>query len=294
MSKRKDIMLCYPFEERRLLEPKFGWRWPVIVQPKLDGERCRVVKSPLGVILLSSECNEFVSVPHINRHLKAVARRNSYVELDGELYVHGWDFSEIHSVVSRRENIHERSELMQLHIFDFVSPLHQIARTTMLTYYRGFEEGPIKLVPSSIANSMEEIMSTYDRFINLGYEGIVVRHINAPYVRKRSRFMMKFKPKKEDYYRIVNVLEAVDKRGIHLDMVGAFQCAGSDGTLFNIGAGRLNHDRRRSLWSDWHELLDKFCHVQYQSINPSGAPRFGLCIDISDDNPEEASGGGIL
>ena len=39
MGKRTGIMLCYPFEEKRLNK----WNPPYIIQPKLDGERCRAV-----------------------------------------------------------------------------------------------------------------------------------------------------------------------------------------------------------------------------------------------------------
>lgn len=299
MSKRSGIMLAYPFEERRLLEPKFGWRWPVIVQPKLDGERCRAVVKDGKVVLLSSECNEIISVPHINRELEELSDRNLFPlpEFDGELYVHGWDFSEIHSVVSRKskETIHDKSVLVQFHIFDLATSSPQLARVDrLLTYYFSPLTDSIKLIPFRIAENLSDIMIFYDSFVDMGYEGIILRHINAPYVRKRSRFMMKFKPKKSDYYRIIGVLEAISKENIPLNMIGAFQCQGSDGTSFKIGAGRLTHNERDKRWKDRQSLIGKFAHVQYQNITSGGVPRFGLCIDISDKNPEEASGGGIL
>ena len=294
MSKRSMIQLAYPFEERRLTNPKFLWKFPVIVQPKLDGERCRVVIDNNNIKLFSSECNEFISVPHINKYIKTSINLKLLPELDGELYKPGLDFSEIHSIVSRKENIHEQSELMELHIFDFVSDIQQIARLNQLTYYKWLEEGPVRLVPNIIAQNMTEIMTAYNNYIDLGYEGIIIRHIKAPYIRKRSRFMMKFKPKKSDYYKIKCVLEAVGGEGIPLNMIGAFQCYGSDETVFKVGAGRLTHDKRRNLWKDRQSLIGKFCHVQYQNITSGGVPRFGLCLDIVYENPEEASGGGIL
>ena len=296
MGKRSDIMLCYPFEERRLIEPKFGWDWPVIVQPKLDGERCRVVIRDNKITLLSSECNEFVSVPHINSYFHVFFGGGELPEFDGELYVHGWDFSEIHSVVSRQSEgtRHIMSELMQFHIFDFVSDLPQLTRTHRLDAYGWSGSGPLKLVPSKIAFSMSEIMVAYDSFIDLGYEGIIIRHTRAPYVRKRSRFMLKFKPKKDDYYKIIGVNQAISIAGEPLSMIGAFKCQGSDGTSFKIGAGKLTHDERKNIWKGRHTLIDSFAHVQYQNITSGGVPRFGLCIDITDKNPEETSGGGIL
>ena len=50
-ARRKGIMLCAPLEEKRLLR----WTPPYLVQPKLNGERCRAIHTPEGYILVSSE-----------------------------------------------------------------------------------------------------------------------------------------------------------------------------------------------------------------------------------------------
>lgn len=298
MSKRSDIMLAYPFEERRLTNPKFGWCWPVIVQPKLNGERCRAIMTPSGIELLSSECNKISCIPHINKQIESMARKIPYTELDGELYVHGWDFNEIHSVVSRKstETSHEKSELMEFHVFDTISDLPQLKRSQLLyDWYEGLFGDNLKSVSLRIAYNMTDIMRIYDKYLSLGYEGIIVRHIKSPYIKKHSRFMLKFKPKKDDYYEIDSVTEAISKCGIPLGILGAFWCRDLAGATFKIGAGKLTHDRRRNLWKDRQDLQGKFCHVQYQTLSPRGAPLFGLCKgDILDTNPEEAPGGGIL
>ena len=298
MSKRSGIQLAYPLEERRLTNPKFGWCWPVIVQPKLNGERCRAILQYGKIFLLSSECNRIISVPHINKQIENLAKRVPYTELDGELYVHGWDLNEIHSVVSRKsdETRHERSELMEFHVFDTISEFPQLKRTQLLyDQYEGLFENNLKSVPLKFAHNMTDVMRIYDKYLSLGYEGIIVRHIKSPYIKKHSRFMLKFKPKKSDYYKIDSVTEAISKYGVPLGMLGAFWCQDLEGTTFKIGAGKLTHVRRKELWKDRQSLKGKFCHVQYQTLSPRGAPFFGLCKgNVLEKNPEEASGGGIL
>jgi hypothetical protein len=93
MAKRTNIMLCQPFEERRLQR----WNVPeVIVQPKLDGERCRAFWDfeRREWVLVSSEGNEFLHVPHIGQELEELGIPHSY-HLDGELYIHNATFNDI-------------------------------------------------------------------------------------------------------------------------------------------------------------------------------------------------------
>ena len=103
--KRTGVQLCYPFEEKRLNK----WLPPFFVQPKLDGERCRIIVRQNGALLLSSTEEIITSVPHINAAARLQLPEGEY---DGELYVHGRTFEEIHSVVSRRVNLHENFETM--------------------------------------------------------------------------------------------------------------------------------------------------------------------------------------
>ena len=275
-TKRSEIQLAYPFEEKRLAK----WKPPYIVQPKLDGERCRAVVDSNGrVVLYSSEVNEIVSVPHINQQLEDMRLKN--VEFDGELYVHGWSFNDISSVVGRTVNISPVFEEMEYHIFDIVDlTKEQIARTTQLEELDLWNEN-IRTVPSMIADNLSDIMRKLDIMEASGYEGIIVRHIMAPYVRRRSIYMMKWKPKRKDDYKIVEVLEAIDQYGKPKGMIGAFQCT-SDGTeVFKAGAGHLTHDERRELWDIKEVLIGETITVEYQHLTSGrGVPRHGRAYKL--------------
>ena len=113
MAGRQGIMLAYAYDEKRFLRyPK-----PCIVQPKIEGDRCRAVFDDRGnVTLLSSSAKERVSIPHIKEQLESLKWRNQ--ELDGELYIHGVKHQDIRSIVSRTKYIHPRYEDMEYHIFD--------------------------------------------------------------------------------------------------------------------------------------------------------------------------------
>ena len=123
-------------------------------------------------------------------------------------------------------------------------------------------------------------MRAYDRIIALDYEGIVVRYFDAPYLRKRSTFMMKFKPKKEDTYEIVGWKEEIDKNGNAKNRLGALTCVGTDGTLFSVGTGLTDEDRQ-ILWDTRELLAGKTCRVKYQHITSGrGVPRFPVFVEV--------------
>ena len=281
-KKRSNIMLCYPLEERRLIEPKFGWtgNFPIICQPKLDGVRCRAIcNGTQAPVLLSSTETIIKSVPHIN---DAIRQQGLDEELDGELYIHGEDFETINSIVSRTINIHEDYDKIEFHIFDIVSEAPQLQRLAYLTNYCNFKTLPIEVVQNRLAYSFQDIMRIYEEFLDLGYEGIIVRHKLAPYIRRRSTYVLKFKAKKEDIYKIVGYKEEISIEGKPKNRLGAIICIGNDIDEFSVGSG-LNDETRVSLWKDKEALVGKYLKVAYQSITAKkGVPRFPIFMEVID------------
>jgi ATP-dependent DNA ligase len=283
-KKRTGVMLCYPFEEKRLEK----WEPPYLVQPKLDGVRCRALKTENGFLLLSSTEEVIFSVPHINDYL------NSYIrslpnELDGELYLHGWSFEDIYSVTSRTANLHPKHELIEYHAFDYVSEEAQIVRLANLidTLDSHAQTAPLQSVRTRAVTTFDELMEYYHKLVADQYEGIIVRHYMAPYVKKRSTHMMKFKPKKRDAYKITGGTEEIDKHGNPKNSLGAFVCESTDGETFSIGSG-LTHEQRKVCWDTLPDLIGMYCLVEYQHITPGrGVPRFPIFVSVI--TPEEAS-----
>jgi len=270
---RKGIQLCYPFEEKRLAK----WKPPYIVQPKYDGERCRGI--PLAdkkYMLLSSQENPFFSVPHIVNYLSSL---NLNIELDGELYCHGQSFESIHSIVSRTKNIHSDHENIKYHIFDYVSDEIQAVRINKLSKLN-LESSCTTVAPFSICYTLKDIMNTYDLLLNKGYEGIIVRHLEAPYVRKRSIYMMKLKPKKSDTYKIIGWEEEFTINKEPKDRLGALILTDEEGNIFNAGSG-FTAEARNSLWLQRKTLIGKYARITYQHLTAKRkVPRFPIFVKI--------------
>ncbi len=268
MAKRTNIMLCQPFEERRLQR----WNVPeVIVQPKLDGERCRAFWDfeRREWVLVSSEGNEFLHVPHIGQELEELGIPHSY-HLDGELYIHNATFNDIHSIVSRKVHRHLDASSMEYHVFDLLMEIPMAERTVKLW---DLDNGScIKLVPSILCEATPEaILQHMASFTQWGYEGIIVRHPGAPYEIRRSPYVMKFKPRKTDLYAIIGVTEEVSIEGQPKGTLGALVCCGQDGATFKVGSG-FTREQREELWQD--PPIGQFVEVYYQALTPAHVPRF--------------------
>lgn len=271
----KGIMKAYPFEEKRLAK----WEPPYIVQPKYDGVRCRAVPTADGnYILLSSEENPIFSVPHI---LEALNNSNITIELDGELYCHGMSFEEVFSITSRTTNLHPDHKVIRFHIFDTVEDDRQGRRTIRsIQIVDELNNEVFESAPFWLCYSLDCVTRAYDKVVELGYEGIIVRHHAAPYQRKRSIYMMKFKPKKEDTYEIVGVEEEISKDGNPKGSLGALVLKSGDGNIFKVGTGFSAEDRQ-TLWTARGILAGRRAKVKYQHITAKrGVPRFPVFVDI--------------
>ncbi len=280
---RKGIMLCYPYEEKRFIK----WGKRAFIQPKLDGDRCRAIFDEEGrVTLLSSEENIIGSVPHINKELESLQFKN--IELDGELYTHGMAHEDIHSIVSRKVRLHYGFQEIEYHVFDIVDSNRQVDRFNLLDKLLVNSLHKVRGVPTHLVSSEDDIEKELAFYMERGYEGIILRNLDAPYKRARSTSIMKCKPTKSDTYKVVKAIEEEDIKGNPKNALGALVLTSDEGTHFNVGTG-FTREQRETLWKSIKtipEFLDnKFVEVKYQEITSArGVPRFPVFIKIKEIN----------
>ena len=277
-SKRTGIMLAYPMDEKRFER----WGSFAIAQPKLDGERCRAIIKDNKVMLLSSEENVIYSMPHIVEELES--SQLGTIELDGELYSPELPFEEIHSRIGRTVNLHPNYQEISYYIFDIVrEETLQKTRTLELNnlanYFLSNFKDHIKFINSDIVTSIDGVMRFMESYIKSGFEGVVLRHPNFPYLRRRSTGMMKFKPTKSDTYSVIGYQEEVDQYDSPKDTLGALLCT-KDGVNFSVGSG-LTKDQRVELWKTKEQLSGKQVVVKYQhTMEGTGRPRFPVFVEL--------------
>ena len=286
--KRSGIMLARPYEARRLTHPKFGWSTceKVLVQPKLDGERCVAYMKDGEVVLESSTQLPIQHLNHIREEVKQLfSTVTKAIKLDGELYRHATPFEWIASVASQQHAPHAEESSLQYHVFDLNVPA--VSQQTRIYFLDGlFAEYPdlqnvVRVRTLEVPCSPESVESEIATATANAYEGIIIRHPRGIYEEKRSSYVMKFKPRSFDTYRIMNFVEAIDKHGTPKGCLGAFVVDSGDCGAFEVGAGTLTQNGREWVWLHQGEVWGKDLVVAYNSKHDSGIPRHAVALSIA-------------
>jgi ATP-dependent DNA ligase len=274
---------------------------PALAQPKLDGHRCTSQKDNLEVVGKYSE--EGVPMPlskiiynvslwsrtrkRINSapHISVALNRCHLERLDGELYNHAYkeNFEDLTSLITQDEP-KEGYENIQYHVYDIPdTDLTNYERYEILESLRPeFEGTPIHIVETRIVNSKEELMQAYEDFMEMGYEGAIVRNFDGKYVNKRSYDLQKVKIYDDDEFRIVDI-----KVGTKGTMAGkaVFICERTRedqqlpaGVTFDCKLkGKL--DDLKLYADDKSKVVGKIVTVQYQGYTRKNKkPRFPVAL----------------
>ena len=259
---REGIMLAYAFTEKRFKSyPK-----PCIVQPKLEGDRMRVPFDAEGKpTLLSSGAKEKLSVPHIKAILEEKGHRLVGMELDGELYVHGMPHENIRSITSRTVDLHSFHTEMEYHIYDLVQEnLQQEGRIRTLDYLAELLF-PLIIVEHKLVYDLGQLEEIYFEYLEMGYEGIIIRDPNAPYIRRKATTMMKLKPFNSDTFEVVGYAEEISINNEPKNRLGSLACKTLEGEIFSVGTG-FDHTQRLKHWLNRDHLIGRWVKIRFQAL----------------------------
>lgn len=251
-------------------------KFPCYGQPKLDGIRCVAILKDGKCTLWSRTRKPITGVPHI---AKAIEQQFDFdVILDGEAYSHLYknDFEKIVSFV-RQETPIAGHEVVQYHIYDYITDLTQSQRAVFLNTYK--VKDPLVLVKTVTIENEIEMAEWFQDFRKQGYEGLMLRNSDGLYVNKRSYDLQKVKEFEDAEFKIVGIDEGKGKLAGH---VGSFVCETKDGKLFNAKMkGDLSNLKK---YFDDHSLWKgKLLTVQFQGYTVYDTPRFPVGLRLRDD-----------
>lgn len=252
-------------------EPK---KYPVIVDPKIDGLRLVAVKHNGSVRLFTRKGHEVETLPWITEAL-ARAGYDNFV-LDSE--VMGIDWNHTQSVVASSKNIKEGD--LKLNVFDCLpydtwasqgeSAPARDRRVEAATLVKGaIRSEHIQIVPWVIAYTDSEIRLQYEEHLRAGFEGAMVKDPEAPYCFKRSDAVLKVKPR-ETYTGVVVGYER--GKGKYEGSIGALVVQ-VNGVETSVGTG-LTDALRREIAEDPDSYVGKFVELESQEMTADGKLRF--------------------
>jgi ATP-dependent DNA ligase len=213
-----EPMLAKNFEDRL---DKIDWFEGVFVQNKYNGARCVATHDGGRVRLTTRKGEEYLSVGHISKDLERFFEDYPNAVLDGELfsYEHRQKLNELMSVIRKTKKITEddlkkSEEMVRFHIYDG----YNMGRNTeacskyvdrkkvideLLPKYSKY----YRKVETELAHSLDEVRAIFNKYVDDGQEGVIVRVPSSPYQHKRSSDLLKWKPLEDSEAVITSVME---------------------------------------------------------------------------------------
>jgi DNA ligase-1 len=257
-------------------------RFPVDVQPKLDGVRCLVSADDL---VLRSRGGKTYHLPHIAQQLARILPPGAIA--DGELYIHGVPLQAIASIVTRPQT---GTNTVEFHMFDVLAG-DGPARTwrDRRTDLGAIEAkatamgcDAIRFVKTTTAASSQDVERLHDEFVAAGYEGAILRAPDAPYATgARSAGLLKYKRFYDAEFEIVGATSA---RGTDAGCV-VWQCTTETGRVFEV-VPAWPDDQRRAALAHAPALTGQMLTVSFCGRTAAGVPRCasGIAVRVAEDN----------
>ena len=264
------------------------------LEVKLDGVRVLAVVSGNACTLYSRNGKEFENFPQIaefiEEHRKAFQQTEGFggqFVLDGEIV--GESFQSLMKQAQRKSNV--KTDNMVYHVFDILPlaefregfcNMQQHKRITLLKRAQAHlpENGCVRVMPGmdvdlDTAEGHDVMRRFADASVEEGYEGIMIKNMDAPYECKRSDFWMKWKPTITVDLSIVGFEEGT---GRNLGRLGAIICEGIDNERqirVNVGSG-FSDSQRDSYYQSRDTLLSQIVEVQADAVTQNQDGTYSL------------------
>ena len=258
-------------------------KFPCYAQRKLDGVRCLAIS---GSGLFSRTGKAFPHMDHIRAEINSLPKGplapNGGTILDGELYSDSLNFQEIVGLVKKETLKPEDAPKMlkiYLCVYDTVQDGTNEERNAYLkNLFKTHKFKALKLLPTDVANNLDDIKRLHADYVADGYEGLILRNKAGLYkVGHRSADLQKYKEFKDDEYKIIGFKEG---DGIEKGCV-IWLCETKDKKPFSVRP-RGTHEDRAEAFKTASKQVGKKLTVRFQELTEDGIPRFPVGLAVRD------------
>ena len=261
------------------------------IEIKLDGVRVLTVIQGNKVEMFSRNGKQFHNFGHIIAELEAVIKDYPVpypLVLDGE--VMSANFQDLMKQVHRKDNVEANDAV--LHLFDTI-PLgcfkngiwdqEQSFRSSITKHWVEEHKSVLKHVQALDWETVDlDTQEGQERFkqvnkaaVDGGYEGVMIKDVDAPYECKRTHAWLKAKPFIEV---TLSITELEEGTGRNEGRLGAFVCAGQDDgkdIRVNVGSG-FTDEQRSTFWTNRNALVDQLVEVRADAVTQNQDGTYSL------------------
>lgn len=269
-----DIGLCRVFEGEEL--PKGDW----IIEPKYDGLRCVCIIDETGdVNFLSRNGKKLYNLRHIEQAIRYLGLRS--VVFDGEAKGKEWNDSQ--SMLRSSKNKVDSSTL-EYHIFDMIDLEQWKNKDTFSLAVRKLNmseiafQSPLKEVPYAEIQDYKTAKGVFDKLIERGYEGAVIKDLQSTYSFKKSKDWLKWK---ETITEDITITGYEEGTGKNVGRLGAFLCD-FNGVTVKVGGG-FSDEQRETFWATKEDMIGRVIECKSQEVTKDGSLRFPVYVRTRED-----------
>ncbi len=273
-----DVALAQKFEEKRIADKE-----SVGVEPKLDGIRCfAIVKE--GSALLYARSGKLIT--NFDDTIGEELIKLGDGCYDGEIM--GKDFIDLMRQAYRKENVDVSDTYLAL--FDYLPLEEWETRESKLTTRQRYLElvtriglnFPLRYLRKvsrvHVDADYEVIKALHDKYVANGYEGAMVKDLEAPYKFGRGPEVMKLKAFHDVDLKVERLIEGTGKHSGKLGSV----VVNYHGVEVQVGSG-FSDELRDTIWSTPDMFVNRTIEVRYQEVTPDGSLRFPTFVCFRND-----------
>ena len=241
-------------------------KFPCYIQGKLDGIRCLVKVRDGKIEIVSRKNKKFRSLRHLESSFSEILEN---CILDGELYSDELTFQEIASAVKRDEP-NDLSEKIKVVFYDMISDRDYEKRFEVLKLIVANLDYA-DVVPYDICSRSGNVDKYLERYIDKGYEGVMLRNLSGPYkINGRSKDLQKYKKFIDDEFLLVDIVEGTGK----FAGMGVFLCEGPNGRF--KATPKIDEKGKRELFQNKDKYIGGKVTIRYFELTDGGLPRFPI------------------
>lgn len=270
--------------------------YPLLLSPKLDGVRCLIIN---GVAMSRS------LKPIPNKHVQKLFGRAELNGLDGELVVGPVSGHDVFQRTSSGVMSIEGEPEVNFWVFDDFNESGAFHRRLHTAHRRIKKQKFCEDVPHHIITTEEQLPSMEEDYLELGYEGIMLRHPDGPYKHGRSTakesYLLKLKRFTDSEAEVIGFTQLMTNRNeakrnelghqersskkeglVGAGVLGAIKVRDCITKVeFEIGTG-FTAEQREKFWHGRQLMIGQLVKYKSQPVGVKEKPRFPVFLGFRD------------